>query len=168
MEFSWAISTPKRWCCESAALNMPANVENSAVATGLEKVSFHPNPKEKQFWRMFKVLHKCKSNAQNSPNEASTVREPWTSRCSSWIWKRQRNQRLNGQHLLDHWKSKTVPEKHLFLLYWLCQSVWINWKILKKMGIPDHLTCLLRNPYAGQDATVRNGHGGGGAKMAEE
>ena len=34
----------KRWCCESAALNMPANLENSAVATGLEKVSFHSSP----------------------------------------------------------------------------------------------------------------------------
>ena len=33
------------------------------------------------------------------------------------------------------------------------------WKILKEMGIPDHLTCLLRNLYAGQEATVRNGHG---------
>ena len=33
------------------------------------------------------------------------------------------------------------------------------WKILKEMGIPDHLTCLLRNPYAGQEATVRIGHG---------
>ena len=39
-------------------------------------------------------------------------------------------------------------------------TVWIttNWKILKKMGIPDHLTCLLRNLYAGQEATVRSGH----------
>ena len=33
------------------------------------------------------------------------------------------------------------------------------WKILKKIGIPDHLTCLLRNLYAGQEATVRTGHG---------
>ena len=33
------------------------------------------------------------------------------------------------------------------------------WKILKKMGIPDHLTCLLRNLYAGQEVTVRTGHG---------
>ena len=40
-------------------------------------------------------------------------------------------------------------------------SVWItiNWKILKEKGIPDHLTCLLRNLYAGQEATVRTGHG---------
>ena len=39
--------------------------------------------------------------------------------------------------------------------------VWIttNWKILKEMGIPDHLTCLLRNLCAGQEATVRTGHG---------
>ena len=50
---------PKRWCYESAAYNMPANLENSAVATGLEKLSFHSNPKERQFQRMLKVLHNC-------------------------------------------------------------------------------------------------------------
>ena len=33
------------------------------------------------------------------------------------------------------------------------------WKVLQELGIPDHLTCLLRNLYAGQEATVRNGHG---------
>ena len=33
------------------------------------------------------------------------------------------------------------------------------WKILQEMGIPDHLTCILRNLYAGQEATVRTGHG---------
>ena len=40
-------------------------------------------------------------------------------------------------------------------------TVWItiNWKIMKEMGIPDHLTCLLRNLYAGQEATIRTGHG---------
>ena len=35
----------------------------------------------------------------------------------------------------------------------------VQWKILKEMGTPDHLTCLLRNLFAGQEATVRNGHG---------
>ena len=75
-----------------------------------------------------------------------------------------KNQRSNCQHLLDHWKSKRFPEKHLFLLYWVCQSLWSIdhnklWKILKEMGLPDHLTCLLRNLYAGQEATVRTGHG---------
>ena len=54
---SWAVLDPKRWCCESAALNMSANLENSAVATGLEKVSFHSNPKERQCQRMLKLLH---------------------------------------------------------------------------------------------------------------
>ena len=43
----------------------------------------------------------------------------------------------------------------------VCNSVENNtlWKILKEMGIADHLTCLLRNLYAGQEATVRTGHG---------
>ena len=41
------------------APNMPANLENSAVATGLKTVSFHSNPKEKQYQRMLKLLHNC-------------------------------------------------------------------------------------------------------------
>ena len=40
------------------------------------------------------------------------------------------------------------------------------WKILKEMGIPDHLTCLLRNLYAGQEVTVRTGHGTTGCNIA--
>ena len=53
---------------------MPENLENSAVATGLEKVSFHSNPKEGQFQRLFKLPHNCnhftcyQGNAQNPPN----------------------------------------------------------------------------------------------------
>ena len=42
-----------------SALNMPANLENSAVDTGLEKVSFHSNSQEKQCQRMFRLLHYC-------------------------------------------------------------------------------------------------------------
>ena len=45
---SWAILNPKRWCCESGAFNMPANLENLAVAAGLEKISLNENPKERQ------------------------------------------------------------------------------------------------------------------------
>ena len=48
--------------------------------------------------------------------------------------------------------TKTMPKP---LTVWIT----INWKILKEMGIPDHLTCLLRNLYAGQEATARTGHG---------
>ena len=63
-----------------------------------------------------------------------------------------------------HGKSKRVPEKHLFLLIdyakaFDCVDHNKLWKILKEMGIPDHLTCLLRNLYGGQEATVRTGHG---------
>ena len=63
------------------------------------------------------------------------------------------------------WIIETVriPKKHLFLVYWLCQSLCVDhnklWKILKEMGIPDHLTCLLKSLYVGQEATVRTGHG---------
>ena len=61
-------------------------------------------------------------------------------------------------------KSKRVPEKHLFLLIdyakaFDCVDHNKLWKILQEMAILDHLTCLLRNWYAGQEATVRNGHG---------
>ena len=43
----------------NVAFNMPVNLENSAVATGLEKVSFHSNPKERQCQRMLKLLYNC-------------------------------------------------------------------------------------------------------------
>ena len=63
---------------------------------------------------------------------------------------------------MDHQKSKRVPEKLCFLDYAKgFDRVDHNtlWKILKEMSIPDHLTRLLRNLYAGQEATVRTGHG---------
>jgi len=58
--------------------SMPSNLENSAMAIGLEKFSFHSNPKEGQYQRMFKLPHSYtylthqQSNAQNSPSQAST------------------------------------------------------------------------------------------------
>ena len=78
----------------------------------------------------------------------------------------QRNQRSNCQHPLDHQKSKRVSEKHLIYSYFIdyakafdCMDHYTLWKILKEMGISDLLICLLRNLYAGQEATVRTGHG---------
>ena len=61
-------------------------------------------------------------------------------------------------------KAKRIPERHLRLLHWQHLkplTVWIttNWKILKEIRIPGHLTCLLRNVYADQEATVRTRHG---------
>ena len=64
-------------CCTQYA----SNLENSAVATELEKISFHFNPKETQYQRMFKLPHDCtyltrwQNNAQNSRSQASTVHE---------------------------------------------------------------------------------------------
>src|SRR5574341_624539 len=66
---------------------------------------------------------------------------------SAGSWKKQESSRKTSiSALLTMTKPLTV---------WIT----INWKILKEMGIPDHLTCLLRNLYAGQEATVRTGHG---------
>ena len=61
-------------------------------------------------------------------------------------------------------KAREFKKKRLLLLYWPHQSLSLCgsqqlWKILKGMGIPDPLTCLLRNLYAGQETTVRTGHG---------
>jgi len=80
------------------------------------------------------------------------------------VLERQRNQRSNCQHPLDHRKSKRVPEK-IYLCFidyakaFDCVAHNKVWKILQEMGIPDHLTCLLRNLYAGQEAIARTGHG---------
>ena len=66
---------------------------------------------------------------------------------SAGSWKKQESSRKTSISAL-----LTIPKP---------LTVWItmNWKILKEMGIPVHLTCLLRNLYAGQEAAVRTGHG---------
>ena len=66
---------------------------------------------------------------------------------SAGSWKKQESSRKTSiSALLTMTKPLTV---------WIM----INWKIPKEMGIPDHLICLFRNLYAGQEATVRSGHG---------
>ena len=66
---------------------------------------------------------------------------------SAGSWKKQKSSRKTSISAL-----LTMPKP---LTVWIT----INWKILKEMGIPDHPTCLLRNLYAGEEATVRAGHG---------
>ena len=66
---------------------------------------------------------------------------------SAGSWKRQESSRKTSISAL-----LTMPKP---LTVWIT----INWKILQEMEIPDHLTCLLRNLYASQEATVRIGHG---------
>ena len=58
---------------------MPANLENSAVATGLEKVSFHSNPEERQCQKMFKLSHNCTHLKAMAPHFSTLAwRIPWT------------------------------------------------------------------------------------------
>ena len=64
-----------------------------------------------------------------------------------WIIKKARESQKNIYFFFDYAKALDCVDNNEL------------WKILKEMGIPDHLTCLLRNLYAGQEATVRNGHG---------
>ena len=78
--------------------------------------------------------------------------------------KKAKEPEINCQHPLDHRKSKRVPEKKIHFCFidyakaFYCVDHNKLWKILKEMGIPDHMTCLLRNLYAGQEATGRTGH----------
>ena len=79
-------------------------------------------------------------------------------------FRKGKSQRSNCQHLLDHQKRKRVPEKHLFLLYDYAKAFdYVDHnklcRILKEMGRPHHLTRVLRNLYAGEEETVRTGHG---------
>ena len=62
------------------------------------------------------------------------------------------------------WKKEKISRKTSISALWTMPkslTVWItvNWKILKEIGIPDYINCFLRNLYAGQEATVRTGHG---------
>ena len=73
------------------------------------------------------------------------------------------NQRSNCQCSLDHREIKGIPEKNIYFIDYAktfdCVDHKNLWKIRKEMGIPDPLTCLLRDLYVGQDVTVRTGHG---------
>ena len=84
---------------------------------------------------MFKlVLEKAKEPKIKLPTSARS-------------WKKQESSR------------KTSISALLTMLKTLTMWITINWKILKEIGIPEYLICLLRNLYAGQEATVRTGHG---------
>ena len=103
---------------------MTANLENSAVATGLEKVSFHSDPKERQCQRMLKLSHNYTYLTLASKVRLKILQarlQQYVNRelpdVQAGFTKRQRNQRSYCQHPLDHGKSNRVPEKHLFLLY---------------------------------------------------
>ena len=91
-----AISNPERWCCESAALNMPAHLENSAVATGLEKVSFHSNPK--------------KGNAKECSNYRTITLISHASKRTLKILQARLQQYVNFQMFKLHLEKAEEPE----------------------------------------------------------
>ena len=102
---------------------------SSGHRTGKGQFSFQSQrkamPKNIQTTTQLHSSHMLAKQCSKFSSQASTIHELWTSRYSSWIYKRQRSQRSSCQHPLDHQKSKKVPEKPLFLLYWLCQRLWL-------------------------------------------
>ena len=145
---------------------MPANLENSAVAAALEKVSFHSNPKERQCSNyltvalishaskvMLKILQARLQQYVNSalPDVQAGFRKGRGTRDQianiHWIMEKAKESQKNIYFcFIDYAKAFDCVDHNKL------------WKFLKEMGIPDHLTCLLRNLYAGQEATVRIGH----------
>ena len=148
---------------------MPANLENSAVATGLGKVSFIPIPK--------------KGNAKECSNYCKIALISHASKVMLKILQARLQQYVNcelpdvqagsrkGRGTRDqianiHWIIEKAREFHKNIYFCLidyakafdCVDHKKLWKILQEMGIPDHLTCLLRNLYAGEEATVGTGH----------
>ena len=111
-------------------------------------------PKDVQTITQLHSSHTLASNAQNSPRN---------SKCSSWISKRQRTR---DQIVNIRWIIEKVREfqKNIYLCFIDYTKAFGGVDhnklqgILKEMGIPDYLTCLLRNLYVGQEATVRTGH----------
>ena len=85
-------------------------------------------PKNPQISAELHSSHMLVSNAQNSPSQASAIHEPWTSTCSSWFQKRQRNQRSNSQHVLDHRKRKNSRKASISGLLTIPKplTVWIT------------------------------------------
>ena len=149
---------------------MPANLENSAVAAGRKKVSFHSNQK--------------KDNAKECSNYSTVSLISHASKVMLKILQARLHQYMNcelpdvqagfrkGRGTRDQianicWIMEKAREfqKNIYFCFvdyakdFDCVDHNQLWKILKEMGIPDHLTCLLRNLYAGQEATLRTRHG---------
>ena len=145
---------------------MPA-IEKTTVATELEKVSFHSNSKERQHQRMFKLQYNCphfmcqQGNAQNPSSQTSTVCELRTSRCTTGFRKGRgtRDQIANISWIIEKPRELQKVIYFCFIDYTKAFDCVDHNKLWKKeMGITDHLTCLLRNLYAGQEVAVRTRH----------
>ena len=149
---------------------MPANTENAAVGTGLEKSVFIPIPKKGNAKEclnyctialishaskvMLKILQarlqQCTNHELPDVQAGFTKGRGTRDQIANICWITEKSRELQKNIYLcftDYAKSLTV---------WITTNCG---KILQEMGIPDHFTCLLRNLYAGQEPTVRTGHG---------
>ena len=144
---------------------MSANLENLAVATGLEKVSFHSNRKECSNYHTIALIshtRKVMLKILQTRLQQYLNRELPDVQASFRKGRRTRDQIANS-----HWIIKKAREvqKNMYFCFidyakaFDCVDHNKLWKVLKEMGISDYLTCLLRNLYAGQEATVRIRHG---------
>ena len=143
---------------------MPANLENSAVATGLEKVSFHSNAKEcSNYHTIALISHASKVILKSLQVRLKQYvnRELPDVQAGFRKGKETRDQIANIQWIMENAREFQKNNYFCFIDYakdFNCVDHNKLWKILKEMGISDHLTCLLRNLYAGQEAIVRTGH----------
>ena len=132
---------------------MPENLEKSVVATGLEKVSALPAALISHASKvMFKILQARLQHYMNCelPDVQAGFEKP-------------EEPEIKLPASAGSWE-KRVPKNFYFCFIdyakaFDCVDLNKLWKILKEMGMPDYLTCLLRNMYAGQETTVRTGHG---------
>ena len=141
---------------------MPANLENSAVATGLKKVRFHSNPKECSNYHTIALI----SHATKVMLKILQARlQQYVNHKLPDVQAGFRKGRGTREQIANiHWIIEKAREfqKNIYFCFidyakaFDCVDHNKLWKILKEMGIPDHLICLLRNLYAGQEATELN------------
>ena len=145
----------------------PSLKPNSAVATGLGKVSFHSNPKEGQYQRMFKLPHSC-THLTCSKFSKPDFNSMWTEKL--WIFKLDLEKAEELEVQLPTaicWIIEKARQLQKKIYFWFidyakafdCVDYNKLWKILQEMGMPDHLTCFLRSLSVAQEATVRIEHG---------
>ena len=149
---------------------MPANLQKSEVATELEKVSFHSNPKERQCQRMLKLLHNC-----THLNASKVMLKILQARHQQYVihelpdvqagFRKGRGTRDQIANICWIIKNTREFQKNIHFCFIDCAKAFDCvdhkklWKILKEMRKPDHLSWLLRNLHAGREATVRTGYG---------
>ena len=158
---------------------MPANLENSAMATGLEKVTFHFSPKEEQ-GKEYSNYHTIAfiSHASKVMLKILQARlQRYVNRELPDVQPEFRKGRGTRDQIANiHWiiakARKFQKNMYFFFIDYTKASDCVDhnklWKILKEIGIPDHLTCLLRNLYAGQEATKVDMEPWTGSKFGKE